>query len=200
MEYELKKGPLPYCRPHWNEKTQTFTDNNDMNTILCCVNNCLPYVENCFKSCDSTYGNEGKTPNYKLYNKCHTQCNDIIYSCENICLNFPSEIINYFSSCSDNYKCGTYPAFDKECLIKHPEIYDCCKKQCVSNEENDCEKECKTFYDHLSKGITSSLKNVSNNYKKEENDFKKKDNINYLLIFCVIFLFALAIGYFISSN
>lgn len=201
MTYNLKPGLLSYCQGIWDSESGKFLENNTMDTIQCCLNNCKERIKFCFDTCHSTYGPNGTTPDSHEHNRCHRKCSELVNNCESVCLEYPSVGIDLISQCTTNKGCGTYPIFNRDCMESNKsDIIDCCRKGCIATSTVNCEQQCNDFYNHLAEGTNSPLTDIEKRYNLEVEKFKVKSNATYWVLYIVFLVILIILGLHIIIN
>jgi hypothetical protein len=187
MSFQVPPGILSFCQGQWDENAHKYISDNSANVIKCCLNTYKAPATRCYEYCVK----EGK--DYDSYSTCKKRCDEIVYSAETTCLEFPSPGLRAVSSSAEEAMCGKKPLFDLTCMEnKKKEILEKCKTQCTGTE--DCEAQCNDFYNYFTAGVQSPLTNISNSYQKQYKDFpKKKTDDIVLILFFTIFIASLVV-------
>ena len=192
-EYELKPEILSLCKPIWNPITKKFDTNDIVGIRQCCQQANSHKIKYCFEQCKSTYGVSSPNPHGKNYNKCISQCYDVIRSINATCLEYDSKLFQHLLSCIKEKGCGTYPNLNKECLEKNRlDLLECCRTNCVK----DCN--CSQMLSALINDKGDFLTKMKNNTRKSSNYSSKPFNhLKYiLLILGIIIIVILVLFYY----
>lgn len=172
--YQLSPGLLSYCQGTWNPEKNIYESDNSIGVIQCCLDSCAEKVNYCLET--SGMG----------------ACREIISSCRDNCLRYPSQGLSIINTCATDSSCGTYPLYDKDCLKDNRDtIIKCCKEQCIPNQSDDCNSSCPLFFNSLINEleIPSAQPAVATGSIKEKfMVFKKGFKMVYLLFLILLFI------------
>lgn len=192
MSFQLEPGQLAFCQGHWDPKKNKYTQDNSIDVLSCCIHSCTDYISDCFDNCHNTYGPDSTNPSYKNHKKCHSQCQQLIQNCENVCMSYPSEGMDNIAFCSKQHGCDQA---DKKCLSENKDkIMSCCRKRC---QYGDCDSECQDSWNHE---INKPLKNIAKKFNIDEAKFKNYSHDNYIYIFYFIAVVLAILGVYIIAK
>ena len=168
--FELSPSMLAYCQGVWDDENKIYIPDDSYGVLKCCLDSCEKRKKNCQEKC--------------VGNNCNIICKTISTACIDNCLEYSPESLNTVKTCAENNSCGEYPPYSRDCMIdKKNAIIDCCKKSCISTENDDCGKGCNNFYNFL---LPQSL--PKENYIFKKNGFVYITPFFYFLSFFEMFI------------
>ena len=150
------RGLYYSCGGVWDDKSGAFQNADDSEVFKCCLDLCTPASEYCQKQCNKKLQNiydsnvHVDLPPTQAHRRCLNTCDIFTDLCRSQCrISAPGfNIDNYYFNCADDAGCqrGLNQVPDQKCVKEHKDaLLYCCRKNCVSSHNVDCQKECETL-------------------------------------------------------
>jgi len=176
--YSLRSGMFTTCSEIWDKERRKYRIAESDEIEECCLKQCEKSFEKCYnKYCNENTNAQGQKFNSLiLENKCINTCSKRKKLCSEVCrLSSQYETMdNTYFQCSEKYNCigiGNLP--DKDCVAKHKdEIFQCCRKKCIPNENENCQKHCEYNQKTILNAKTSELELSDKKLQQLKSKFK----------------------------
>jgi hypothetical protein len=106
--------------------------------VECCLNMCLNTVKRCNEYCKRTNDND----------ECYINCEKHRKFCIDYCEPYSNKNYKLYTDCAGENNCLVNDVIDKQCVIDNKnELIRCCRNNCLSVNNVDCDKFCLFSHD-----------------------------------------------------